>query len=317
MTVTTTSQLSASSAMETIDLSDAYSIEVGSTFYREIRQLPRLASLRSINSALSELLRSENNFTFQIAEIIRRDPSLTTRLLRLVNSVFFGFSRKITSIEEAVFYLGLRQIRELAMVTPVIEEIEKLSDSFQEDRWQQLWLHSIGTAILTREIAQPMALSINEENDYIAGLVHNIGKIVMALIDPITLEAVTLNQTDEPTDILEAEVGSIGYDHAMVGGLYLHAHGLSEDIVDAVMHHHSPDLGGPHRKLGAAIQLADHMARANGISGIDPLPRPDARAVMELAGWDLLFGEVEDAELRFASIAHAASRLPTLLRGMV
>lgn len=315
--VSTLLNVSDNPSTQEIRISESFSIEIDSAFYKEIRQLPRLASLRSINSALTELLRSENNFTFQIAEIIRRDPSLTTRLLRLVNSVFFGFSRKITCIEEAVFYLGLRQIRELAMVTPVIEEIEQLSDSFQQGRWQQLWLHSIGTAILTREIAQPMELALNEENDYIAGLVHNIGKIVMALIAPKTLESVTLNHAQSSEDISSAERTAIGYDHAMIGGLYLHAHQLSEDIVESVMFHHHPRAGGPYAKLAAAIQVADFFARSCGIPGIDPLPKFEARGVMDLDGWKLLYGEESDSELRFASIAHSASRLPTVLRGMV
>ena len=93
---------------------------------RKIEGAPRLASLRSIGAALSELVYAENSFTSQIAEVIRRDPSLTSRLLKLVNSVFFGLSQRVNNIEEAIFYLGLRQIRELAMATPIIEDFERL-----------------------------------------------------------------------------------------------------------------------------------------------------------------------------------------------
>src|SRR5580700_1648565 len=86
-----------------------------------------LPSLATIDSALKELLGADQRYTSQIAEIIRRDPSLTARLLRLVNSVYYGISTPIKSIEEAVFYLGVRQIRQLAMVTPVIEDFQKLA----------------------------------------------------------------------------------------------------------------------------------------------------------------------------------------------
>src|SRR5260221_1294339 len=82
----------------------------------------RLPSLGSINSALRELLSADQRYTSQISEVIRRDPSLTSRLLRLVNSVYYGLTTPVNSIEEAVFYLGIRQIRQLAMVTPVIED---------------------------------------------------------------------------------------------------------------------------------------------------------------------------------------------------
>jgi len=97
-----------------------------------LKSCPRLPSLGTINSALRELLTSDRRYTSQISEVIRRDPSLTARLLRLVNSVYFGLSTPVNSIEEAVFYLGVRQIRQLAMVTPVIEDFQKLAGKF----WQ-------------------------------------------------------------------------------------------------------------------------------------------------------------------------------------
>src|SRR3954470_13950213 len=119
---------------------------------RRIEACPKLASLQSINRALSALVRSEQSLNSQIAEVIRRDPSLSARLLRMVNSVYFGLSARVNNIEEAVFFLGLRQIRELSMATPVIEELEQLQQNTSALPWKELWAHSISTAILTREI---------------------------------------------------------------------------------------------------------------------------------------------------------------------
>src|SRR5688500_19573342 len=78
-----------------------------------VKGCARLPSLRSIDSALRELLNAEGRYTTQISEIIRRDPSLTARLLRLVNSVYYGLTTPVNNNEEAVFYLGVRQIRQL------------------------------------------------------------------------------------------------------------------------------------------------------------------------------------------------------------
>jgi HD-like signal output (HDOD) protein len=107
--------------------------------------------LSTIDSALKELLVADQRYTSQIAEIIRRDPSLTARLLRLVNSVYYGVSQRITNIEEAVFYLGVRQIRQLAMVTPIIEDFQKLAGN-RAYPWREFWRHCIGTALMTREV---------------------------------------------------------------------------------------------------------------------------------------------------------------------
>src|SRR5579863_4760613 len=116
-----------------------------------LARCPSLPSFSSINQALQGLLLTEQRYTSQIAEIIRRDPSLTSRLLRLVNSVYYGMSNPIKNIEEAVFYLGVRQIRQLAVVTPVIEDLLKLAGNQKFD-WHEFWRHSIGTALMTRDV---------------------------------------------------------------------------------------------------------------------------------------------------------------------
>ena len=93
-----------------------------------INQCPKLASLSSISKTLNSLLVAEDSLMSQIAEVIRLDPSLTTRVLDLVNSVFFGSNSEesISGVEEASIFLGLNRIKELLSTTPVIEEISNL-----------------------------------------------------------------------------------------------------------------------------------------------------------------------------------------------
>src|SRR5579863_928986 len=105
-----------------------------------LARCPSLPSFSSINQALQGLLLTEQRYTTQIAEIIRRDPSLTSRLLRLVNSVYYGMAKPVKNIEEAVFYLGVRQIRQLAMVTPIIEDFQKLAEN-RAFPWRDFWRH--------------------------------------------------------------------------------------------------------------------------------------------------------------------------------
>src|SRR2546430_8899460 len=121
----------------------------------------RLPSLRSIDAALRELLNAEGRYTTQISEIIRRDPSLTARLLRLVNSVYYGLTTPVNNIEEAVFYLGVRQIRQLATVTPIIEDFQQLAGN-SPFTWRSFWQHCIATAILTREVTNVTGMAVDE-----------------------------------------------------------------------------------------------------------------------------------------------------------
>src|SRR5687768_6785092 len=165
----------------------------------KVKNCPRLPSLRSIETALKDLLHADNRFTTQISEVIRRDPSLTARLLRLVNSVYYGLTSPVNSIEEAVFYLGVRQIRQLVVVTPVIEDFQKLADgsAFQ---WREFWQHCTATAILTRELTSS-TMRLDDESDYVAGLVHDVGRIVMASAFRQHFNAIYLEEnfeTEEP-----------------------------------------------------------------------------------------------------------------------
>ena len=202
---------------------------------------PQLASRRSINSALSELINADNSFTSQIAEIIRRDPSLTSRLLKMVNSVFFGLSRRVNNIEEAIFYLGLRQIRELALATPVIEDFDDLSAGFKKTNWKLLWQHSIGTAIFTREILAVANVTYEDETDYIVGLVHNVGKIVIAFCFPDELQEIISFPARTTEEVCLKEREAIGWDHAKIGAYYLKRHRLSPEIVETTEYHNRPE----------------------------------------------------------------------------
>ncbi len=287
---------------------------------RRINACPKLASLQSINRALGELVRSEGSLNSQIAEVIRRDPSLSARLLRMVNSVYFGLSTRVNNIEEAVFFLGLRQIRELSMATPVIEELQQLQQSTSATLpWKALWSHSISTAILTREILASTTMEIDDDTDYLVGLLHNVGKVVMAYSFPNELRTLLAEPVDTPADFCRRERELIGWDHGRIGAHYLVRHQLSEEIVTAVHFHNDPDRAPRHRLFAAAVQVADHLARHAGVSGgfetVDPI---EADSWLKLDGWKILYGaDGPESMLARASIANSLHRLPTMLQGLL
>ena len=215
---------------------------------QRLRNCPRLPSLASINSALRELLSADNRYAAQISDVIRRDPSLTARLLRLVNSVYYGFNSRINSIEEAVFYLGVRQIRQLATVTPIIEDFQRTAGKTQFP-WRLFWQHCISTAILTREILNSEKSS-GDEADYVAGLIHDMGKIAMASVFPAHFTTIQQRLEAEPTELLALEVEVLGIDHAELGGLYLEYHNLPDVLIESARCHHDPAKAVLHPRGG-------------------------------------------------------------------
>jgi putative nucleotidyltransferase with HDIG domain len=286
---------------------------------RRIDTCPKLPSLQSSRCALQDLVRAERSLNSRIADVIRRDPSLSERLLRMVNSVYFGLSARVNNIEEAVFYLGMRQIRELAMTTPVLEELDRLqAGTARAFPWKELWTHSIATAILTREILAATALQIDDDTDYLVGLLHNIGKVIMAHAFPEDVRTLMLMHAADPAEFASFERALIGWDHAQIGAYYVSRHQLSEEIVVAIRHHNEPETAPRHALFAAAVQVADHLVRHAGISGgFEAVAPVSADAWLSLPGWGILYGTDEvGAMLARKSLAHSVRRLPSILNGM-
>lgn len=282
-----------------------------------LRGCPCLPSLASIENALKELLGADQRYTSQIAEIIRRDPSLTARLLRLVNAVHYGISRPVKSIEEAVFYLGMRQIRQLAMVTPIIEDFQILAGHTRLE-WRGFWRHCIATALMTREVID-LVQAQRGEIDYVAGLLHDVGKIAMASAFPEHFAEIYIHRTEADKELMELEREVLGMDHAELGAMYLSKQTLPEAFVEIVRFHHEPDKAPNHGSVACAVQVADLLVQEAklGYSGRCPVTEPDRWC--NCAGWTQLFAHqtVEENAISRASLKHSLERIPATLDGMV
>ena len=284
---------------------------------RRLGKCVLLPSLGSINGVLRELLNAEQRYTTQISDVIRRDPSMTTRMLRLVNSVYYGLTSPVTSIEEAVFYLGIRQVRHIAVSTPVIEDLQRLPLDHPFP-WREFWQHCIATAILTREITGAVQ-PVQDEVEYVAGLLHDVGRIVMAAEFPTEFAAVCARAEGSRRDIRDFEVEVLGMDHCELGAIYLKHHRLPEVIVTAAEYHAQPERAPQHPQLAAAVQLADYMVRLNGIGSSGNPATVSEAAWLQLSGWRILFPQrlEEERALLRASLKHSLERLPRGLDGII
>jgi putative nucleotidyltransferase with HDIG domain len=288
------------------------------TIIDRVKNCPRLPSLRSIETALRELLGADNRFSTQISEVIRRDPSLTARLLRLVNSVYYGLTSPVNSIEEAVFYLGVRQIRQLVVVTPVIEDFQKLAggSAFQ---WREFWQHCIATAILTRELTSS-TMRLDDESDYVAGLVHDVGRIVMASAFRQHFNAIYLEEDfDREESLLDRERRILGVDHTELGAIYLSQHQLPPVLVEVTRHHHHPEYSKTARELTAAVHIADMLARYARIGTSGNSTPVEDESWLHTSAWRILHPNTSptDQQLAQASLKRTLERLPHILEGLV
>jgi putative nucleotidyltransferase with HDIG domain len=283
----------------------------------QLARSPSLPSLGSINKALQDLLLMESRFTAQIAEIIRRDPSLTARLLRLVNSVYYGLTTPVSSIEEAVFYLGVREIRQLVVVTPLIEDFQRLSKQC-DFPWREFWQHCIGTALLTREIVSAVQMP-GEESEYVAGLVHDIGKLVMAWAFPDHFAEIHRQAVETKRDLIEIESEILGMDHAELGALYLERHRLPEMMVKTARFHHQPEKADAHQRVVASAQIADMLLRSEKIGISGNYAEITREQCMQASGWKILLNDTQEMERTIiqASLSNKLETIPRMLEGLV
>ena len=286
---------------------------------QRIEACPKLASLRSIHGALADLLRNHHSQAGQFAEIIARDPSLTARLLRMVNSVYFGLGTQVGTIEDAVLYLGLRQIRSLALATPVLEDMSAMGADGPQVSWRDFWLHTLACAFATRDLLNQSDVTIDDDTDYITGLLQNVGKVVIAKVFPEEFAQLTQSIYENEAQVLAAERTLLGWDHAAIGAYYLENHKIPAEIVEAVRFHHDP-LQAPARKhLAAATHLADGYARLAGLTGgVELRPAPTEDELIADPSAALLWGDDLAARtVQMRPIADSMRRLPELVNALL
>ncbi len=280
-----------------------------------VRDCSRLPALSSTSNTLRELLKDDTGYMQQISDVIRRDPSLTSRVLRVVNSVYYGLPQRVNNIEQAVFFLGIRQVRQLAMVTPIIEDFQVLTSRVVFP-WRHFWQHCIGTAMLTNELVTLVAAP-EDELAYLAGLLHDVGKIVIAAAMPQHFQAVRARVDAGELNLLAVEREVIGGDHAEIGGMYLENQGVPAPLIAAARWHHAPESSNSN--LAAAVQIADLLVRHARIGQSGNRTAVTRQECMLVSGWSLLFGETspENRAIARASIERSVARLPIILEGLV
>lgn len=217
----------------------------------------------------------------RIGKIISEDAGLSARLLRVVNSAYFGLPSRIDTISRAVTVIGTHQLRDLILATSVIESFRGIPDSLVD--MESFWRHSIATGVAARIIATYLR-EPNVERFFVGGLLHDIGSLLTYAQIPRD-EAAVLKHCAE-TDVLlhVAERELLGYDHAEVGGLLLKSWKLPTALADMARCHHAPHKSSQHAAEVAVIHVADIISHAlelgsNGEKFVPPL---------ESSAWDRL-----------------------------
>ena len=236
-------------------------------------KVERLQTLATTSMMVKKLLEAFDNPELSLSDIaafVSNDPVLTARLLKAVNSPFFGFVGKVTSITQALLFLGLNTAKGLLLGVEVFRHTRGL---------EELWLHSVGTAIVARVTGQKAGLKETEEL-FVAGLLHDIGKVFLNIKFPHDYQrALTLADT-RGTLIIDTEKEIFDTTHTEVAGWVLERWHLSPRLIEPIRYHHEPSLAKKQSAETAVVHFSDVISRAGGFgSGGDALvPRIDESA---------------------------------------
>jgi len=245
---------------------------VGSLEQPDIKTLASTVSLPAMPEVAVQLERVTSNpasTAKEMADVISLDPSLSTILLHIVNSAFYNFPTKIDSIPRAVSIVGTSQLHALALGRMVLNMANQLPPRhFNMDVY---WEHCVATGVIAKELAALRRLP-NPERHFLAGLLHDIGKLALAKALPRHAEA--LNAVRRTSVPHEVEQDILGFNHARFGAMILRKWDIPYAIVEAVAHHHHPG-GAAHPEGARILHLADITARVLAVPGSDvPLTAP-------------------------------------------
>lgn len=225
------------------------------TRFSDIQTLPHVVT------KLSRLMADNSTTMKEFEDVIKMDPILVVRLLRLVNSPFYGLIHKVDSIGRAIAYIGMKNLHAIAVTQALKTIFTDQKDGAVFSR-KQLWLHCAAVSICSKMVAERI-FGINGDDAYLTGILHDFGLIVMDQVDPSTfLEVCRIS--DSTTTLLEQEQQHFGTDHCEIGYLMTLDWCMPAPIQLAIRDHHSQLEDVEPQSLTGILQIAEYLTGQQG-----------------------------------------------------
>jgi len=240
---------------------------------KTIENISSLPTLPTVLDRITRLLHNPQTSAEQIGKAITADQALASKVLRLVNSAFYGFPGKIATITHAVVILGFSTIKNIVLTTSIFDAFKSKKNRFSGFDLEQFWYHSIACGAAAQTIAKQIGFE-ERETCFIAGLIHDIGKVILCQYMPDHFEKIITEVRAKDILFYESERQLFDITHQEVGGILAERWNLPIDLQYAVQRHHTPSTASDHFMVSAVTHCADVLARALDIGngGDDKIP---------------------------------------------
>ncbi len=226
-----------------------------------IHEVNKLVSVPDVYYKLESLIEQEHSTIDDFARVLGADADLCARLLNLANSAFYSVSVPVVSIEKAVMHIGVRQIREMVLVTAIKGAFDRMpSDKVDMDSF---WRHSIAVGMMAKHLAKAVRMP-QADKMYVPGLLHDLGRLVLFLKLSDKMGELMMRRDDEKLSLHRLELDYLSFSHAEVGGRLLAQWKVPASIVEPVMHHHQPHYSFEFHRETCLLFVADRVVMEHG-----------------------------------------------------
>lgn len=252
---------------------------------RELKGIVKeIPTLPVIYQELFRLMQDPNVGVPQIAEVITQDQSLSAKILHLVNSAFYGYSKEIKTISRAVVILGSQAVRSAALAISVFDYF---GDEESGDLDMTLfWKHSIAVATISKVLAEASKFNQQEEA-FIVGLLHDVGKLIEKRHFPEDFDEIIQVSKEQHLSWYDTEKALFQINHATIGKVIFRSWNFPPSVVDAVQFHHAPEASSKFPQLTSLVHIADYISTELGYGSPGTYPprecRPEAIQIVGLS----------------------------------
>ena len=207
------------------------------TFLKKLDSIPDISTLPNIVIEVNKLLEDYDTSIKELGKIIERDQAMVTKILRLVNSTFYGFRSKIRNIPHAVIALGFNTISNAVVSVSIIKTFSE-KETFEGFEISDFWRHSIGAAVTSRYLAEQTRLD-SPDDCFVAGLLHDIGKVILSQHFTELFASVWKSVREDGLSFYEAEKKLLPVNHAQIGGHLAKKWQFPVSLIDSITYHHA------------------------------------------------------------------------------